>query len=256
MGRKMADDFAEMFDVPEEAASPPPAEVPADPPAQQEPVAEQVSEPPQGIVAQQPPAPEPKPDHTVPLPKYLDTRDELKEAKRKLAEYEARQQQQPKAPDPIDDPDGYAAYHEQRMSQALTAQKFQMSDVMAKQVHGAEKVEAAQNWAVERAQADPTFAAQYMQEAHPIDWIVRQHQRDAIVSAIPTDVGSLEELIEREVAKRMQPASQQAAPAAGTQQATYQPAAPSKSLVDVPSGGGVTSVPMGPTAGFDAVFER
>lgn len=210
--------------------------------------------------APQPPQPEPQPapqEHTVPLAKYLDTRDELKELKRYKAEQEAKlqQQQAPKAPDPIDDPDGFAAYQDRRFQQQLAAQKFEMSDTLAKQTHGDEVVKNATEWALKKAESDPVFASQYMREPHPIDWMVRQHQRDSFVSQLPTDVSSLDELIEREIAKRglsAPPAASAPAPAA-----TVQPvAAPTPSLVNQPSSGGIATVAGGATSALETVFPR
>ena len=233
------------------------------PPEQPQP--EQQSEAPQEVAqpqVEQPaqePAPQPeqqKEEHTVPLAKYLETRDELKELRRFKAEQEARAQAQPqKLPDPYHDPDGFAAYQQSEVQRAITAQKFEMSDVIARQTHGAETVEKAAEWALERAQQDPVFASQYMREAHPIDWIVRQHKRDGLVSQLPSDVSSLDELIEREIAKRGLIAPN-AAPAVATQQAPAIPAAPPRSLVNAPSGGGVADIPVGPLAGVEAVFPR
>lgn len=202
------------------------------------------------------PAPQPEPEakeHTVPLPKFLDLRDEVKELRRFKAEQEAAKAA-PNAPDPYDDPKGYDAYHRSEVQKAVTATKFEISDVMARQTHGVETVETAAEWALKRAEADPVFAAQYMREAHPIDWIVRQHKRDALVSQLPSDVSSLDELVEREIAKRGLTATAAGTPAVETQQAPAKPAAPPKSLVNAPSGGGVIDIPVGPLAALEAVF--
>jgi hypothetical protein len=130
-----------------------------------------------------------------------------------------------------------------------------MSDQIARQQHGAEKVDEAATWAMERAQSDPIFAAQYMREAHPIDWIVRQHQREGLLKQIG---GDPDDYVRRRAAEM----GLIAAPASATPQAaTPQPApakqaAPRPSLVNAPSGGGVTEVPTGPLAAVEAVFTR
>ena len=253
----MSEDKAEEL-FPQEVSEQPAPEAPKEP----EPVPEAPKDPeptPQPAPpAEAPPQAAERPEHTVPLPKYLDTRDENKELKRRLAELEARQKQ-PQAPDPVDDPDGYARHHEQRFEQKLTAQKFEMSDVMARQAHGSEVVETAMNWAMERAQTDPVFAASYMREAHPIDWIVRQHKRDALFSQLPDDTSSLEELIQREVAKRLQSAVP-AAPAmpvqagAGIQSAGKPPLPPRSQASDVAVSADATA--GDPRAEFLAIFDR
>lgn len=249
----MADELdkaiSEMFDG--DTSSPQP-ELPPEP--AKEPAVEPQPEP-----AQQPqpeePKPEPQPeakDHTVPLPKYLDLRDEVKELRRFKAEQEAKATPQA-APDPDDDPRGFAAHQEQQFQARLTQQKFEMSDVLARQAHKPEAVETALQWAEEKAKADPTFVAGYMAEPHPVDWIVRQHQRDTLVSQLPPDVSSLDELIERKIAERGL-ASAAGSPAVVPPAPT--PAAPKPSLVNAPSGGGAQEVAMGTVAALDAVFPR
>lgn len=224
--------------------TPEPAKEPVEP--QPEPAQPQPDEP------KSEPQPEAKEEHVVPLAKYLDQRDELKELRRFKAEQEAKATPQA-APDPDDDPKGFAAYQEQQFQARLTQQKFEMSQVLAAQSHGAESVETALNWAEEKAKADPTFVAGYMSEPHPVDWIVRQHQRDTLVSQLPNDVSSLDELIERKIAERA--GASAAAPAAIVPPAPT-PAAPKPSLVNAPSGGGSQEVAMGTAAALDAVFPR
>lgn len=246
----MADNLAHAMDevfsgeVETPQPDPAPAAQPAEPPA------------PEPAPQPEPPAPQPeaKPEeHSVPLAKALDWRDERNQLRKELDAYKAKEKAAP-VPDPDDDPRGYAQHLEQKVQQQLTAQKFEMSDTIARQTHGGEIVEKAATWALEKAQNDPAFAAQYMREAHPIDWIVRQHKRDGLVSQLPNDISSLDELIEREIAKRSQ-AAPPAAPAAPAMSAP-KPAAPPKSLVNAPSGGGVSEIPVGPLASVEAVFPR
>lgn len=249
----MADFLDEVFAAPAEALPEPVVE------PTPEPVIEQAPEPAPEPEPQPEPAPQPEPvvqqDHTVPLAKFLDTRDENKELKRRLAEMEA-QRQPATRPDPFDDPEGYAAHTEQLIDQRLSEQRFQMSDLMARQVHGAEVVEKAVPWALEKAQKDPVFAAAYMRDPNPIDWIVRQHKRDSIVSQLPEDVSSLDELIEREIAKRglsAAPAAQPI-PAAAVPQQAPKPAAPPRSIAsDAPA-----SIPtvVDPNADFMSIFTK
>jgi len=249
----MSEDKAEEL-FPQEVSEQPAPEAPKEP----EPVPEAPKDPeptPQPAPpAEAPPQAAERPEHTVPLPKYLDTRDENKELKRRLAELEARQKQ-PQAPDPVDDPDGYARHHEQRFEQKLTAQKFEMSDVMARQAHGKETVETAMEWALNRAQTDPVFAAQYMRETHPIDWIVRQHKQDGLIKQIGEDP---DDFVRRRAAELglIAPPAGQELPEPATPQPAPKPAAPTPSLVSMPSGGGVSAVPLGLQPAIEAVFPR
>lgn len=191
---------------------------------------------------------------TVPLPTFLDQRDELKEAKRKLAEYEASIREPVVIPDPYDKPEEFAQFQEQRLQHALIGQKFQMSEVMAKQAHGAEVVDTAAKWAEERAKSDPSFAASYMKEAHPIDWIVRQHARDSLISQLPENISSLDELINQKIAERGLTAVDAATVVASEQQQVSKQT-PARSLASTPSvHGGVKDVPVGPMVALGTVF--
>lgn len=236
-------------------ATTPPAEAPKEPEtAPQEP--KQPETPPESPA--EPPKDELKPaaadEHTVPLAKFLDQRDELKELRRFKAEQEAKAAKPAKIPDPVDDPEGYAQFADRQVEAKVTNLKFEMSDQMARQAHGVEAVEKATEWALDRAQKDPVFAAQYMREAHPIDWIVRQHKRDGLVSQLGDDPDEFVRRRAAELGLIAPPAGEDTKPATVTP--AEKPAAPTKSLIDQPSGGGVTSVPLGPLAGIDAVFPR
>ena len=141
---------------------------------------------------------EKEPKH-VPLGTFLDMRDKLRDAERRAAELEARNRPQPEAPDPYDDPAAYGQHLEEKVQTQVTNLKFQMSDQMARQAHGAETVDKAAEWATERAKTDPAFAMSYMREPHPIDWIVRQHKRDGLLSDIGDNV---DDWFTREAQKR------------------------------------------------------
>lgn len=194
--------------------------------------------------------PEPqREEHTVPLAKYLDTRDELKELKRWRQEQEAKAASTPKEPGPFDEKEMGV------VSAEVAKLRFEMSDELARQAHGAEKVEAAADWALEKAKSDPVFAARYMREKHPIDWIVRQHKQEGLLKELGDDPDEYVRRRAGELGLIAAPAAPPPAAAAPTQQAP-RPAAPRPSLITAPSGGGVTEVPTGPLAALEAVFPR
>lgn len=212
------------------AAPEPEAPVEAEPEAPAEP--EPAPEPEFAPVAQ--PEPEaPKEEQRVPLATFLDKRDEARELKRRLEAYEAREreQQQP-AIDPFDDPQGFAAYQSQQVEQRLTQERFAFSDRFARKEHGAEAVDAAVQWAQERAQQDPVFAASYMRESDPIEWIVQQHKRDSMISQIGNR--SMDDFVRDYLAQNPgligQPAPVAAAPVAAAVQPAAKPAAPPRSI--------------------------
>lgn len=229
-------------------------------------VAEPVVQPevvdPTPVVAEAPaPEPEvvetPKPEQAIPLATALQWRDDAKAAKRRADELEAAQaRSQQQRPDPLDDPEGYGTYLTQQMEARLSEQKFAMSDAMARQVHPVAEVDAALEWATQRAQSDPVFAASYMREANPVDWIVRQHKREGLLSDIGDNV---DDWFTREAAKRgYAPQSAPAAVApivAAIPQPAPKPVVVPKSLATQgASPSDVREVASGPLAGVDAVF--
>src|SRR5690606_18109910 len=127
-----------------------------------EPVADTPPEPEQPQVE---PQPQEDQHRHVPLATFLDQRDEAKRWKQE--DEQLRQQMQERnqppqdAPDPLDDPHGFAEHQDRKVEKALVEQKFQISDVIARQQHGNEAVESAGAWAAEKAKNDPAFAMSY-----------------------------------------------------------------------------------------------
>jgi hypothetical protein len=253
----MADHLDEIFPGDQEEQAEPAPEVVAEEVAQEaiaEPETVEQPQEPVETAAQEAEA------RQVPLNVVLDERDKRKAAEADRDRYkrqweESQQRQAPQdVPDPYDDPKGFAAYQEQRVQEAVTQQRFQMSELMAKQQHGEETVNAASTWALEKAQSDPTFAAAYHRQAHPIDWIVQQHKRDAMLSDIGDNV---DDWFTREAAKRgYAPASvEAAAPAVAQTQQASPPVKVPRSLATQGSGDtDVRQVATGPLAGVDAIF--
>lgn len=206
-------------------AAPVVEETPAGP-APAEPVAEPEPNP-EPAPAPEAPREEPR---TVPLATFLDQRDRLKELERREAEWKAQQSQPMQRIDPLDDPEGFAQQQQQLVQQAIIADRFERSHEDAVEKHGQEAVQAAVEWAQTRAQANPAFAAEYMAKTRPIQWIVQQHKRDALVSDIGDNV---DDWFTREAAKRgyaPQSAPVDAAPVAAPVQPAAKPAAPPKSI--------------------------
>lgn len=216
-------------------------------------VAETPTEPEQPVT----PVQEEQPRH-VPLATFLDQRDELKRYKQEAETLRQQQQaQRPQAPveapDPLDDPQGFAAHQSRHVEEKLTEQRFQISDVIARQQHGADVVDAAGQWAAEKARNDQSFAVSYMRQQHPIDWIVQQHKQDQLL----TDIGgNVDDWFTREATKRgYAPAPTAAVPMAVPQQQALTPATPPRSLASIPGAGGVSDVPTGPMAALGSVFK-
>ena len=255
-----------LFDGSMEATAIEPPITPADPaPVIETPPA---NDPPQGDPAPVVPVdlapvaePEIKEDErNIPLPTFLDMRDRAKAAERRAAELEAQNAPKPtpaEMPDPIDDPRGFADWQQGQFQQAIIAERFAISDTIAKQQYGAETVETAAKWAMERAATDPSFKMAYMQQQHPLDWIVREHKRSGLISEIGDNV---DDWFAKEAAKRGYAATSapNAAPTpvvAAQAQPVSQAPSPPRSLASEPGkGGGVKDVPTGPMSALESVF--
>lgn len=243
-----------LFDEPQEVAE------------LEQPVEVPIEEAPGETVAEVEPEPTPEPEPVaepvrpepgfVPISVVLDEREKRKAAEARARQFEQQQPQQ--APNPYDDPEGFAAHQQQMVESRLTQERFAISDRYARKEHGAEAVENAVAWAQQRAQADPAFAMSYMRETDPIDWIVQQHKRDTLLSDIG-DVNKLDDWFAREAAKRGYAAPNApvatAAPVAVQPKPAVPPVKVPRSLATQGSGpSDVRDVATGPLAAVDAVF--
>jgi len=205
------------------------------------------------------PAPEPTPEpeahkdeqRTIPLATALNWRDEAKEYKRRVEAFEAQQRQAPTI-DPFDDPEGFAAHQQGLVQQAIIHDRFERSNEDAVEKYGEDTVKAAVDWASARAQQNPAFATEYMGKTRPIQWIVQQHQRDALLSDIG-DPSKLDDWFAREAAKRgyVTPSAPVAAvPVAAVVQPATRPAPPPRSIASDRSAASVQASPEGERDGF------
>ena len=203
-------------------------------------------EPAPALEIETPPTPEPvapvETDKMVPLAALLDIRDERNELKRWKAEQEAKATApapQPKA-DPYDDPDGFRAEVRREFETQRVQDRLDFSYQLASDKHGAEKVEEARLWALERAQTQPGFGVELDTQKHPMEWIVQQHAKSLDFADYETDrVAFARRILEQ----AGQPLGTVAAPAPAV--AVEQPKAPvpPKSLASAPSKGGLVREP-------------
>jgi len=246
-----------------------------EPPAMEEPIAPEIQQPAEPAPAEQPAplAPEPPQEPApvepaapqqgfVPIAAMLDERDRRKALEAQIAHYQAQPQQVQQAPDPLDDPEGFQAYLNGHLTQALTQQRFDMSSEMARQTHGEAVVTAAADWAAQRAASDPVFRASWQQtlqnNSHPLNWVVQQHKRDALLSEAG-DVSSLEDLVKAH-AERFGYVSQSASVAAApvmpiaAVQPAPRPVAPPRSIASEAP----VSAPevIDSKAAFEAIFNQ
>lgn len=204
-------------------------------------------------VAEAPAVEEPRGGQNVPLPTFLDMRDRAIAAEKRFAEIEAaKPREAPKVPDPYDDPKGFEAHFRSQIEGAAQQQKLETSWHLSVRDHGKELTEQARSWALEKANADPLFKQQLDTairiEALPLDWIVRQHKRDGLLSQIGDDPDAWVRTRAAELGLNAPPITPVIAP----QQA---PITPPRSLASQPSkSGGVKDVPVHALAALEAVF--
>lgn len=198
------------------------------------------------------PAAKPEPQH-VPITAMLDERDKRKALEQELAQYRAQQPQAaPDVPDMFDDPEGYQAYQERRMDEAVYNSTVQTSHRFALKEHGKEKVDEAVAWGLERCNADPGFNAKVRQSVDPVGFVVAERQRDQIASDVtPEDYDAFKAW------KAAQNELQGQSPASPASPQSPGQTAPPRSLASAPSAGGVTT-DVQPTEEevFDGMFKR
>lgn len=151
--------------------------------------------------------------HSVPLSTFLELRDKLTEAERRLKDIEEatkRQQAQaePVAPQPLTIPQD-----DDPVELALFVQRRDISKRFAVLQHGQQLVDEAWQWGIERANRDPIFNLQVRQADDPAAFVVEQFQAQRTLS----------ELTPEELAAFRQWKAQQAAGGAPAAQPQTQP---------------------------------
>lgn len=194
----------------------------------------------------------------VPISALMDERDKRKAAEQRASQFD-QQRQQPQMPDPFDDPTGFANYQQSLVQQAIVADRFERSNEDAVEKWGESSVQSAIEWAAQRAQQNPSFAAEYMTKSRPVHWIVQQHQRHSMLDQIGDR--SLDDFVREYVSKNPALIANAAtvaaaAPAVASPQASTPVRVP-RSLADQGSGPtDVRDVATGPLAAVDAVFTQ
>lgn len=212
-------------------------EAPAVEPVAEEASAEPVAEP---VVVE--PAPEPaKPEPGfVPFAAVLDERDKRKKLEQENEELRKQNQtpvQHQPAPDMFEDPEGYRAHQAGEAHRLALNVKLDLSEDMARGVHGDELVDKARDWAVQKFQQNPGYQAEVFSQRNPYNFVVAQYQRDQIASSVTPD-----EFAQFTAWKQAQ-AGLTPAPAAPTDNPS--PAKPPpRSLASAPSAGPAATEPV------------
>lgn len=228
-------------------------EVVAEEPKVEEPEVLELTDP---VAPPEPQAPEPMRNDEAAdgrLAALLDERDKRKAAEAELQRLRdaAQANQAPiQMPDPYEDPEGFAAAQEARVSQALYQTNLRWSEQIATMKHGEETVTAAKDWGFKRCETDPYFNAKVAASPDPIGYVVTEYKRDEIASNV-----NLDEFAQFKAWQAAQgQIAQQAASAAPPNAAS---AIPPKSLASAPSAGTMLTTPVQDDEEiFNEVFSR
>lgn len=165
-----------------------------------EPQEEPKGEAPQEVEPEEPKG-EPKEPATVPLAALHEERDKrkadaerlkvLEEELQALKTPQQQQQEKAKAPDMFDDPEGYNAYWENRLTQVqesnqqqLMNERLNISERYAVKEHGQEVVDSMKAWFVERVQRSPGYQVEVLSQADPYEFAIKEYQKDQLVNSV------------------------------------------------------------------------
>lgn len=144
----------------------------------------------------------------VPSGRLREEREQREAAERRFQEAQAQwqrelqairsqlpKQEQPKAPDVFENPDGFLQHGVQQAVDPIKSEIGQLREFYSRKEaireHGQEKVQAAYNWLAEgMQQRDPVRSAVYqraMQSMDPFGEIVSEHQKNSLYSQIGSD---------------------------------------------------------------------
>lgn len=210
--------------------------------------------------AQPQPVAEPRqdPQHTVPLPKYLDTYNELREVKAQNRELQQKLQAMEKpvpVPDPIQDPDGYAQHMKEMLTQDFTTQnnilRVQMSEQMVMSGPQGAEYPAARDAFKEAIQNDPYLRERVKSSQHPAQEILNWYRQHKLLNDIGTDPDAY---VRRRYAELT--AADPQNPGVVNPPPTIKPAPqiPAPSLTGAPAGPSAGTSPVGPGQAFDTLF--
>ncbi len=169
----------------------------------------------------------------VPLGAVLDERDKRKAAEARLAQLEqqAAQRQPVQTPDPYEDPEGFAAYQQAQVGSAIQNITLNTSERFARKEHGAETVESAKAWALQRFASDPLYQTQVLNDGDPYERVVSDWRKEQMLSEV-SDPKEFEQFKAWKQAQNALAGGQPPPPNAA-------PTIPSPSLASAPSAGNI-----------------
>lgn len=199
---------------------------------------------------QQPAAPSAAPEGYVPLPVFMQLRDEMRDLKRQVTPPQPQYEPIP-APDPYEDPEGFVQYQQAQVQQATYGVNLQWSRRIAEIQYGPEVTGQAFDWGVARCDADPFFNQKVASSQDPVGFVVAEWKREQLLSKV-TDPAQIDAFLAWQASQGPGAPAQQAAPAAFPQSSQMPP----RSIAAAPQAGGAKpgDLPIDPAAAFASVF--
>ncbi len=177
------------------------------------------------------------------LAALLDERDKRKAAEAErdaLRAAQQQQQQQPvQMPDPYEDPEGFASFQQAQVAASIQNITLNTSERFARKEHGAETVDAAKSWAMQRFASDPLYQQQVLNDPDPYERVVTDWRRDQVFA----EVSDPKEFEQFRAWKQAQ--NQLANPSGGAPPpSNVASAIPRRSLASAPSAGNMLTEPV------------
>lgn len=184
----------------------------------------------------------------VPIAAMLDARDRAKAAEAEVQRLRAAQQPV-ETPDPFEDPEGFAAHQQNELNHRLQSITLNTSERFARKEHGNETVTTAQQWALQRFEADPLYRQQILNDPDPYERVVTDWRREQVF----TEVQDPKEFEQFKAWKQAQNALQTQQPGGQPPQPNPTSSIPSPSLASAPAAGDILTDPI---QGDREIFEE
>lgn len=192
---------------------------------------------------------------SVPLATFLDVRDKLKDAEKRLKAAEPENDVQIDVPDPVKQPQEYAQYMYNTAQFTIMNDRMNTSEKFAVREHGAELVNAARDWALEQFQVNEDFARRVMGSPDPYETAIAAYNESQIVSEFkdPAKLKAYKDWLATQENGGVPPAAEVLKPQP-QEPAKPKPQVP-KSIATAPGAGGAQKVAVGEGVAFDGVFK-
>lgn len=144
-----------------------------------------------------------------------------------------------RVPNPVEDPEGFAQFQEQRLEQRLFNERLNLSESMLRHQLGNEEVDAKIEAFKKAATANPALRAELSTQPNPYKWAYETGQRLLAMDEIGTDPAAYRAKLEADIRAKLQAEFAAAAPAAAAPRValpqslgTARSAAPRNAVVD------------------------